>query len=110
MVLTPFQTLAVIACVMAGTLVTRFLPFAVFPESKKPPQFILYLSDVLPCAVIGFLVVYCLKGVSLSAAPHGLPELIALAAIALLHKLRGNTLLSIAGGTVVYMLLVQLVF
>ena len=110
MTLTPAQTFVIIACITLGTMATRFLPFLLFPESKKPPRFILYLGDVLPSAIIGFLVVYCLKGVSLAAAPHGLPEAAALLAVALLYRLKGNTLLSIAGGTVVYMLLVQLVF
>lgn len=110
MTLSPLQTLAIIACIVLGTMTTRFLPFLLFPESKKPPRFILYLGDVLPCAVIGFLVVYCLKGVSVTAAPHGAPEALALLAIAFLYRWKRNSLLSIAGGTVLYMLLVQLVF
>ena len=79
------------------------------PE-KDPPAVVLYLGRVLPAAVMGLLVVYCLKNVSWTAAPHGLPELLSIAAVAVLHRWKGNVLLSIAGGTALYMLLVQAVF
>lgn len=81
-----------------------------FPESKEPPRFITYLGTVLPYAMTGLLVVYSLKGVHLTSGSHGIPELLAIIAIALLHIWKRNMLLSIAGGTAVYMLLVQLVF
>lgn len=74
------------------------------------PAVVTYLGQVLPCATMGLLVVYCLKGVSWISAPHGAPELIAIAAVAALHRWKGNVLLSIAGGTALYMALVQLVF
>ena len=110
MFLTPLQAFLIILAISVGTQITRWLPFWLFPEKKEPPAVIAYLGRVLPAAMMGLLVVYCLKGVSWRAAPHGAPELIAIAAVALLHKWRGNVLLSIAGGTVLYMLLVQVVF
>ena len=110
MTLTPLETLGIIAAVAAGTQLTRWLPFWLFPENRQPPAVILYLGRVLPPAMMGLLVVYCLKGVAWTAAPHGAPELIAVAVTAALHWWRGNVLVSIAGGTAVYMLLVQLVF
>ena len=108
--LTPLQTIAIILAVAAGTQITRWLPFWLFPEKKDPPAAVLYLGRVLPAAMMGLLVVYCLKNVSWTAAPHGAPELLAIAAVTALHRWRGNVLLSIAGGTALYMLLVQAVF
>lgn len=100
----------IILVVAAVTAFLRFLPFVIFGGNKKTPAYITYLSGVLPYAIIGMLVVYCLKNVSIIAAPHGLPELIAGAVVVGLHLWKKNTLLSIAAGTVVYMLLIQLVF
>ena len=108
--LTPLQTFLIILAISVGTQITRWLPFWLFPESKQPPKLVEYLGHVLPAAMMGLLVVYCLKGVQWTAAPHGAPELIAIAAVAALHRWRGNVLLSIAGGTVLYMVLVQVVF
>ena len=99
-----------ILAIALGTMITRFTPFLLFPEKKEPPKIILYLGKVLPPAMMGLLVVYCLKSVSITATPHGLPELIAIAVIVLLHKWKNNVLLSIGGGTLVYMVLVQAVF
>ena len=99
--------IAVMALVTAGL---RFLPFLVFRDEAKRPAVITYLGDVLPYGVMAMLVVYCLKNVSVLAAPHGLPEFLAVAAVVLLHLWRRNTLLSIFGGTAFYMVLVQLVF
>ena len=110
MYLTPFQTLAMIWAVAAGTQITRWLPFWLFPENKEPPPVVAYLGRVLPAAVMGLLVVYCLKNVTWTASPHGLPELLAIFAVVLLHRWKGNVLLSIAGGTALYMLLVQVIF
>ena len=110
MTLTPAQTLSIILAVAAGTQLTRWLPFWLFPEKKVPPRVVTYLGSVLPAAMMGLLVVYCLKGVAWLSAPHGAPELIAIAVVAMLHWWRGNVLVSIAGGTAVYMLLVQVVF
>jgi len=110
MYLTPVQTIVMILAIAAGTQLTRWLPFLLFPENKEPSPVIIYLGRVLPAATMGLLVVYCLKGVSWTSAPHGLPELLAIAAVTVLHKWKNNVLLSIAGGTVLYMLFVQLVF
>ena len=99
-----------VAVISAVTVLLRFLPFLLFGKGRKTPAFITYLGKVLPYAIMGMLVVFCLKNVSLLAAPHGLPELIACALVIVLHVLFRNTLVSILGGTAVYMLLVQLVF
>ena len=99
--------------ILAGVLVTmatRFLPFLIFGEKRKTPPIVEYLGTVLPCAIMGMLVVYCLKDVSFVKNPFGIPELIACVVVAALHVWKRNSLLSIGGGTVCYMLLVQLVF
>lgn len=107
-----FDTHAAIVIAIASvvTMLIRSLPFLVFGGNKKRPAVIDYLADVLPYAIMGMLVVYCLKSVSLVTAPHGLPELIACVAVVLLHLWKRNTLLSIIAGTAVYMVLVQVVF
>ena len=118
MTLTPLQTLGIILAGAAGTQLTRWLPFWLFPEKKQPPAVVAYLGKVLPPAMMGLLVVYCLRSISWLSAPHGAPELIAIAAVAGLHlwkrnvllSIAGGTVLSIAGGTVLYMVLVQAVF
>ena len=100
---------AVLIAVMAiVTMLLRFLPFIIF--TKNTPEYISYLGKVLPAALIGMLVIYCLKDVSVVDSPHGLPELIAALAVVGLQVWKRNSLLSILAGTVVYMLLVQLVF
>ena len=99
--------------IMVCSIVTaalRALPFLLFPAGKETPPLIHYLSGVLPSAVMGMLVVYCLKAVSITKAPHGLPEFLAITAVVLVHKWKHNTLLSILGGTLLYMILVQVVF
>lgn len=103
------QVLTVALCVF-GTMLTRFLPFALFSTGKPTPHCIRYLGKALPAALFAMLIVYSLKGVDLRGAHHGMPELIALAATAGLHLWRRQMLLSIAGGTLVFMLLVQLIF
>ena len=104
------QQIITIAMVILGTVLTRFLPFLVFPAGKPTPKYIQYLGTVLPSAVFGLLVVYCLKDVSLFAGNHGIPEMISIAAVIGLHIWKRQMLLSIAGGTLCYMLLVQFVF
>lgn len=104
------EQIVTVAMVVLGTVLTRFLPFLLFPAGKPTPKYIQYLGTVLPSAVFGLLVVYCLKNVSLLTGTHGLPELISIAAVVGLHVWKRQMLLSIAGGTVCYMLLVQLVF
>ena len=108
MQMTNVEMMLTVLALAAGVQLTRWLPFVLF--KKDPPAVVTYLGRVLPCATMGLLVVYCLKSVRLFAAPHGLPELIAIAAVAALHQWKGNVLLSIAGGTVLYMVLVQMVF
>lgn len=91
-------------------MLTRFLPFLLFSGKHKTPEYINYLGRALPAAIFGMLVVYCLKNVNITSGSHGLPELISLCVLTALHLWRKNMLLSIAGGTVCYMLLVQFVF
>ena len=104
--MTTTQSIITIAAVVLGTMATRFLPFLIFPEGKTPPVFIQYLGRVLPYAVISLLIIYCLKDVPASTT-HGLPEAIAILFVIVLHKWKKSTLLSIAGGTILYMILVQ---
>ena len=104
------ETLIMILALAAGTQLTRWLPFWLFPENRRPPAGVLYLGRVLPPAVMGLLVVYCLRNIQFAALPHGAAEMLSVAAVALLHRWRGNVLLSIAGGTALYMGLVQVVF
>ena len=100
---------AVLIAVMAlVTAALRFLPFLVF--RKQTPAYIVYLGRVLPAALIGMLVIYCLKDVRIASAPHGLPELLAGTAVVVLQAWKRNSLLSILAGTVIYMLLIQSVF
>lgn len=92
------------------TAATRFLPFLIFGRGKETPDIIVYLGKVLPYAIMGMLVVYCLKDVNFLAFSHGIPELLGCVAVAVLHIWKRNTLLSIGVGTVFYMLLVQFIF
>lgn len=110
MLLTIQQSIILIVVIALGTFLTRALPFILFPANRETPKFVLYLGDVLPFACIGLLIVYCLKNVSILSAPYGLPEGIAIAFIVLVHIWKNNVLLSIGGGTVLYMSLVQFVF
>lgn len=107
--MTEVQSAVTIGAVVLGTMATRFLPFLVFPKGKTPPKFVQYLGKVLPCAAIGLLVVYCFKDVA-SSGTYGIPEVLSVLLIIFLHKWKKNTLLSIGGGTALYMLLVQTVF
>ncbi|MCD8066497.1 MAG: branched-chain amino acid transporter permease [Oscillospiraceae bacterium] len=104
------ERIITIAMVVLGTMLTRFLPFLLFPAGKETPKYVRYLGSVLPAAVFGLLVVYSLRGVNVLTGSHGLPELISIAVVAALHLWKKQMLLSIAGGTICYMLLVQLIF
>lgn len=108
--MTQAQTIATIAVIALTTFATRVLPFLLFPAGKKTPKFVGYLGKVLPCAMIGMLVIYCLKGTAPLKYPYGLPELISVAAVVLLHLWKKNSFLSIGAGTILYMILVQFVF
>ncbi len=107
--MTPVEQLLTIALCVAGTMTTRFLPFLVFSDKRPTPRFVQYLGRALPGAVFGLLLVYCLRDVSFFSGTHGLPELAGIAVTALLHLWKRQMLLSIAGGTVFYMALIQLV-
>ena len=104
------QQAITILMVVLGTMATRFLPFILFPAGKPTPKYIQYLGKVLPAAVFGLLVIYCLKDVSIFSGSHGIPELIFIVVVVALHWWKRQMLLSIAGGTICYMLLVQFMF
>ena len=100
----------IIAIAALVTIALRFLPFLIFRENTTTPPFITRLSQQLPFAIMGMLVIYCLKGISLTAAPFGIPEFLGCTAVAVLHIWKRNTLLSIGLGTLCYMVLIQFVF
>lgn len=104
------QEIITVAMCIAGTMLTRFLPFLVFSSKRPTPRYIQYLGKVLLGAIFAMLVIYCLRNVSFLQGSHGLPELIAIAVTVVLHLWKKQMLLSIAGGTICYMLLVQSVF
>lgn len=108
--MTSAELAVTIAIIASGTALTRFLPFLIFPPGRPTPGWVAYLGRCLPPAMFGLLVVYCLRSVNPLSSPYGLPELIAIVVVAVLHLWKGQMLLSVAGGTVCYMLLVQLVF
>ncbi len=110
MVMTQTQLIITVAMCILGTVITRFLPFVVFSENKETPKFVTYLGKYLPSAVFGMLIIYCLKDVSILQGSHGLPELIAILLTAGVHLWKRQMLISIAVGTVSYMLLIQFVF
>ena len=105
-----FHSIVTVAIAALVTAALRFLPFLIFGENRKTPALIAYLGQILPFAIMGMLVVYCLKNISFTVSPFGIPEAIGCAAVAGLHIWKRNTLLSIGGGTIIYMLLVQFVF
>lgn len=104
------QKMITIGMVVLGTAITRFLPFIIFPPGKPTPEYVRYLGKVLPAAIFGLLVVYSLKNVNPLAGSHGIPELLAILLVIGLHLWKRQMLLSIAGGTIFYMVLVQVVF
>ena len=104
------QQIITIGMVIFGTALTRFLPFLIFPADKPTPKYIRYLGRVLPAAVFGLLIAYCLRNVSFFTGDHGLPEIISIGIVIALHLWKKQMLLSIAGGTICYMLLVQIIF
>lgn len=104
------QQIITIAMIVLGTMITRFLPFLIFSSEKPTPKYIQYLGKFLPSAVFGLLIVYCLKNVSLFTGNHGGPEAISILLVIALHLWKRQMLISIAGGTICYMLLVQFVF
>ena len=107
--MTDSHSALMIAVIAIVTAALRFLPFLIFGENRKTPPLVAYLGQVLPYSIMGMLVVYCLKGVSFTAAPFGIPEAIGCTVVTILHIWKRNTLLSIGASTVCYMLLVQLI-
>lgn len=105
--MTMLEQAVTIALCALGTMATRFLPFLAFSEKRRTPQYVQYLGKALPGAVFALLVVYCLRGVNVFAGSHGIPEAAAIAVTALLHLWKRRMLLSIAGGTIFYMILIQ---
>lgn len=108
--MTLLQEIVTIGLCALATVLTRFLPFLIFRADKPAPKYIRYLGKALPAAIFGMLVVYCLKNVSVVTGNHGIPELIAIVSVVMLHLWKRNMLLSIGGGTICYMLLVQFLF
>lgn len=104
------EQIITLGMVVLGTMMTRFIPFLVFPSGRPTPAYVRYLGKVLPSAAIGLLVVYSIKDMDLLSGSHGIPELLAIGVVVLVHLWRKSMLLSIASGTLLYMALVQLVF
>lgn len=104
------HTLLTILVAALVTAALRFLPFLIFGKGRSTTPWIRYLSTVLPYAIIGMLVIYCLKDIDLTQSPHGIPELLGCLITSALHVWKRNTLLSIGLGTVSYMLMVQFLF
>ena len=107
--MTDFRALWIVLIVSLVTVLLRFLPFIIF-RNRETPKFITYLGTVLPYAIMGMLVIYCLKNITFTESPYAIPEILACAVVALIHIWRRNTLLSIITGTVTYMVLIQFVF
>lgn len=104
------KIIIMILVAMLGTMITRFLPFIFFSSDKKAPDFVLYLGRNLPPAIFGMLVVFSLKDISFLRASRGLPEMLAIGFIVLIHRWKRQMLLSISLGTFFYMFLVQRIF
>ncbi len=104
------REIILVAVLAIATMLTRFLPFFVFPPGKEIPDCVRYLGRTLPYAAMGLLVVYCLRDIHITAAPYGIPKLLAAALAGAVHWWKGNPLLSIGIGTICYMILIQVVF
>lgn len=108
--LTTLQSLMIIIVIAVVTLFTRAIPFLIFSGQGETPKYVVYIGKVLPAAVIGMLIIYCVKNVSVLKLPYGIPEVISIITVASLHTWKRNNLISILGGTVLYMFLIQFVF
>lgn len=108
--MTTLQAVIMVAIFAVTTAATRFAAFVLFPAGRPTPKFVVYLGRVLPFAITTMLIVYCLRNTAILAYPHGAPELLAIMLVVALFLMFKNSLVAIAAGTVVYMLLVQLVF
>ena len=105
--MTVSQTAVMVGAMALATVLTRALPFFVFPQNRQTPKMVLYLGKVLPFAITGMLIIFCLKDTSVAAAPHGIPELIGVGTVVLVYLTGKRSLLAIIAGTLVYMLAVQ---
>lgn len=105
-----WQSILIIAVTALCTILTRVIPFLIFGRKKELPKIVTYLGKVLPSAIIAILVIYCIKGVNFTSFPFGLAEIISIAAVIALHLWKSNTLISIGGGTILYIILVNIVF
>jgi len=110
MILTTLESLLIIGVIALTTLLTRALTFLIFSGDKKTPPVIEFLGKVLPFALVGMLVVYALRHVSVVQYPFGIPEAIAGIFVVVIHKWKHNLMLSIGGGTALYMVLIQMIF
>lgn len=104
------QVVIMIWMVILGTMITRFLPFCIFTSDKPTPKYVQYLGKMIPSAALGMLVIYCLKDVSLFRGNHGVPELISIIIVVLLRLWKKQMMISIVGGTISYMVFIQLIF
>ncbi len=100
---------ALVAAMSVVTILLRALPFLIFRRGKRIPAYVAYLGEVLPQAIIGMLVIYCLKDMTFAHAPYGLPELLAAGAVVALQAWRRNSLISILSGTAIYMILIRVI-
>lgn len=110
MPISAMRSFLIILAVALTTFATRLVPFVLFPKGKEIPKVIQYLGKVLTPAIIGMLVVYCLRGTQIMSYPYGIPEIISVGVVASLHIWKRNNLLSIGTGTILYMVLIQVVF
>ncbi|MEG0469176.1 MAG: AzlD domain-containing protein [Longicatena sp.] len=108
--MTTWETLSVIGVVVACTVLTRALPFLVFKDAKKIPNIILYLGRVLPMAIMFCLVLYCIRSTTFLKYPYGIPEVVGILIVGILHVWKRNNIISIVGGTFCYMIMVQFIF
>ena len=108
--MTVTEQIITVAAAVLGTMVTRFLPFMLFPAKKETPAVVSYLGKMLPAAVMALLVVFSYKDVAWLSGTHGIPEILATMLIVLLQVYVKNILLTIASGTIFYMFLVQYIF
>lgn len=108
--LDPITCIVVMVAAGVPVFFNRVIPFIFFPEGKKTPEYVTYLGSILSFSVMGLLVIYCLRNIQPLIAPHGLPELIGVGCVAALHLWKKNNFISIVGGTVIYMILVQKIF
>ena len=104
-----YRAVLMVVIISVITMLLRIIPFLVF-ENRKTPEFVVYLGKVLPYAIMGMLVVYCLRGTTFITNPYGIPEIISVLIVVMVHIWRRNTLLSILTGTLMYMMFVQFVF